>query len=46
MTMSVLRQLPRKTRSMSAVSAGGDGRLLDHALDRRADEDRLIEERA
>ena len=43
-TMSVLRQLPRKRRIMSAVSPAAMAAFLDHALDRRAHEDGLIEE--
>ena len=42
--MSVLRQLPRNSRIISAVSAGGDQRLVHDAVDRRAHEDRLIEQ--
>ena len=43
--ISVLRQLPRKTRIISAGQAGGDQRLADHAVDRGAHEDRLIGQR-
>ena len=42
--MTVLRQLPRNTRIISAVRHGGDHRLADHALDRGADEQRLVGE--
>ena len=44
--MSVLRQLPRKTRIMNPVKAGGDQRLTDHADDRRFYEDRLVRKRS
>ena len=43
--MTVLRQSPRKSRIMTRRQARGDERLAQHALDRRADEQRLIEER-
>ena len=44
--ISVLRQLPRNSRIISAVRHGGDDRLADHAVDRRAHEHRLIEQRS
>ena len=43
--ISVLRQLPRKSRIISAGQAGGDHRLAHHAVDRGAHEDRLIGQR-
>ena len=43
--MSVLRQLPRKSRIISAVRHGRDHRLAHHAGDRGLDEDRLVGER-
>ena len=41
----VERQLPRKSRIISPVSAGGDERLRDHAGDGRVDEHRLVPDR-
>ena len=43
--MSVLRQLPRKSRIISAVRHGGDDGFAHHADDRGADEDRLVGKR-
>ena len=42
--MSVLRQLPRKSRIISAVRHGRDQRLADHALIAAAHEDGLVRE--
>ena len=43
-TVSVDRQLPRNSRIISAGQPGGDQRLAQHAVDRRAHEHRLIEQ--
>ena len=43
-TISVLRQLPRNSRIISRRQAGGDRALLQHAVDRGAHEERLVEE--
>ena len=43
--ISVLRQLPRKSRIMSRRQARGDDRFADHALNRGAHEHRLVGER-
>ena len=43
--ISVLRQLPRNIRIISAGQAGGDDRLANHAADGGAHEDRLVGER-
>ena len=42
--MTVERQLPRNSRIIRLVSAGGDGAFARHAADRRLDEDRLVVE--
>ncbi len=42
--MSVLRQLPRKSRIIVAVSAGGDQALDQEPVDGAGDERRLIGE--
>ena len=44
-TISVLRQLPRNSRIISAGQAGGDQGFAHHALNGGADEDRLIGQR-
>ena len=41
--ISVLRQLPRNSRIISAVRQRGEDRLEDHAVDRGAHEHRLVE---
>ena len=41
-TMSVLRQLPRKRRIISAVRHAAISAFAEHARDRGADEDRLV----
>jgi hypothetical protein len=41
-TIRVLRQLPRNSRIIRAGKTGGNQRLAQNALDRGADEDRLI----
>ena len=43
--ISVLRQLPRNSRIISAGQRGGDHRLADHSADGGAHEDRLVAER-
>ena len=43
--ISVLRQLPRKSRTIAAVSAAAMSGLEHHALDRGLDEHRLVEQR-
>ena len=41
--ISVLRQLPRNSRIISAVRQPASDRLVDHAVDRGAHEHRLVE---
>ena len=43
--ISVLRQLPRKSRIIDRGEAGRDHRLADHPAHRRPHEDRLVGER-
>ena len=43
--ITVLRQLPRKMQDHQRGQAGGDDRLAHDALDRGADEERLVGER-
>ena len=43
--MTVLRQLPRKSRIISRGEAGGDDRLADHPAHRRPHEDGLVGQR-
>ena len=43
-TIRVLRQLPRKSRIIMPVSAGGDSAFAQNALNRGAHEQRLIEQ--
>ncbi len=43
--ISVLRQLPRKSRIISRRQTGGDHRLADHAAHGRPHEDRLVGQR-
>ena len=44
-TITVLRQLPRNSRIMSAVRAAAMRAFLDHAVDGGAHEEALIEQR-
>ena len=43
-TMTVLRQLPRKSRIIRPVRNGGDEAFTQHAIDRGAHEEGLIEQ--
>ena len=43
--ITVLRQLPRNSRTIAAVSAAAISASMHHALDRGLDEHRLVEQR-